>query len=186
MPGSGAGSNLYSAILLSNVGPNVTPITHDDALTGYGVQGQNDSWGTAFDARAFKAFQFSIVAAPGSDALDGYTVEILNTIDPNAWQTWYYAIQGRTPQGQSALPFGGSPSAVADAAAGFRPGIPASSWALMSGLQDQTGAGMSANPMTTAVTLFNANGPIIAVRAIVTAVGDTPAGTFNVVMLGIP
>jgi hypothetical protein len=186
LPGSGAGSNLLSGFLLENVNANTVPLTSITALTSYGTfgPGGSDSGGFAVDIRGFKAFKFQMLNV-GAVPLAGYGVSIYATVDPNAYQTYQYALQGRNPQGNSALPFGGSPNALGSAALGFLPGIPPQSWSLLDGLSDQSGAGLSANPLTPSTPWFTGNGPIIGLRAVLTA-SSGAAGTFNLSVLGIP
>jgi hypothetical protein len=182
--GSGAGSNLLSGYLLTGINPNTVAITNPQAQYGTLGPGGNDSGGYAVEIRAFKAYKFQIVPT-SSVALSGYQVLILATVMPEAFQTYMYALQGRNPQGNSALPFGGSPNALADAAHGFLPGIPAWAWQVLDGLSDQSGAGTSANPLTPTTPWFTGNGPVIGFRAVLYA-SSNPTGSFNVSMLGIP
>jgi hypothetical protein len=183
VPGSGAGSNLLNAFLLQNCNAASGALTPATALTSYGTltPGGNDSGGFA-EIRAFKAFKFQLVQI-GATALVGGAVSIYGTTDPNAFQTYMYALQGRNPAGQSALPFGGNPNNLAQV--GFLPGIPPSSWSLLDGLADQSGTGSSANPMTPAIPWFTGNGPIVALRAVITT-AFTGGGQFSVSVIGIP
>lgn len=188
--GSGAGSNLLNAFLLNNVTPNTAsngPGGSANPAPAYGTfgPGGNDSGGFAAEIRAFKAYKFQVTQL-GITAVSGYEISIYYTVDPNAYQTFVYAMQGQTYNGQSALPFGGSCNALADRASGFYPGIPAGSWTLLDGLSDQSGAGLSANPIVPASSfMFTGNGPVVALRAVVTGI-SSPQGVFNLSLLGIP
>ena len=182
--GSGAGLNTGSGYLL--VGCNSSTGSVTNPLTGYGTLGPggNDSGGALNEYRGYKAIRFQLVPT-SSTAVTGAQVSIYVTTLPEANQTYWYALQGRTPQGASALPAGGSPNNLADAAHGFSPGIPGYAWTLMDGLADQSGTGVSANPMTTTSTLFVGNSAgIISVRAVITSA--CTGGSFSVSYVVIP
>ena len=98
MAGSGAGSNLVQGFLLTNV--SATSSSNATPLSTYGTFGVNDSGGALAEARGFTKWTFSLIQT-GTVALAGYQVTILGTMDPNANQTWWYAVQGRTPSGVS-------------------------------------------------------------------------------------
>jgi hypothetical protein len=136
------------------------------------------------EARGFTKWTFSLIQT-GTVALAGYQVTILGTMDPNANQTWWYAVQGRTPSGVSALPAGGSPSQLGSAALGYYPGIPTTSWFVLPGPSEQSGTGVIANPLTPANPVFTCNLPLNMVRAVVTA-NSAATGSFNVAALAIP
>ena len=182
--GSGAGLNRGNNYLLVNCNQSTGSVTNP--LSGYGTIGLygNDSGAVLTEFAGFKAFRFQMIQV-GSTAIASAQVSIYVTADPAANQTYWYAIQGRTPQGKSALPAGGSPNALADSANGFYPGIPATSWVLMDGLSQQSGEGSVANPITTSTQMFVGNSSgIIAIRAVITTAAS--AGTFSIACVGIP
>jgi hypothetical protein len=182
MPGSGAGSNLLSGYLLSNLGPNTAVVA--TPTVAYGALGVNDSGGFAVEARAVSKWRIQLEQV-GTAALVGYGVSIYVTSSPAAFQTYMYALQGRTPTGVRALPFGGSPQVLANAAAGFFPGIDPGMWVLAEGPSDQGGTGPVANPLTPTSPQLTISGTIVAIRAVLTA-SAAPVGNFNVSLLGIP
>ena len=186
---SSAGSNLINAYILVNVGPNssfVAPAGDGLPPTSYGTfgPGGNDSGGFAVEARAYKSLTFQLVQQ-GSVALAGYQVSLYGCTDPAAYQTHIYAIQGRTPQGLSALPFGGNAESLGSAAMGYYPGIPAGSWGLLPGAADAAGTGVISNPLTPQNPFFTTGIPLVAIRAVVTANAGS-AGTFSVSVLATP
>jgi hypothetical protein len=182
--GSGAGSNLVSGYLLSNVNANSGVVSSPTTTYGVPGQGGNDSWGFASEVRAFSKFIFNLEQI-GTVALSGFAVTIYGTVSPLAYQTFQYAIQGRNPAGQTALPFGGNAQALASSAQGFIPGIPAAAWSVLMGPNEQASGGASANPLTPTNPFFQGTGPISAIRAVVTT-NTTATGSFNVAFQGIP
>jgi hypothetical protein len=182
MAGSGAGSNLVQGFLLTNVSSTSSSVANP--LTTYGTFGVNDSGGALAEARGFTKWTFSLINI-GTVALAGYTVTLYGTVDPNANQTWWYACQGRTPSGTSALPAGGVPNALGSAAQGYYPGIPTSSWFVLPGPSEAGTGGGIANPLTPTTPIFTVNLPLNMVRAVVTA-NSAATGTFNVAAQAIP
>jgi hypothetical protein len=180
MPGSGAGSNLLNAYLLSNVSANNTAYT--TPTTGYGTFGLNDSGGFAAELRGFSKFRITVEQA-GTVAPTGYSIGIYVTSSPAAFQTYMYALQGRTPTGISALPFGGTPNMLG-AAPSYQPGIPAGAWVLAEGPSDQGGTGGVSNPIVPANPQLTISGGIVAIRAVLLTA--PAAGSLNVALLGIP
>lgn len=177
-----SGALLTNSYILLNIGSGASAVA--SPLAGYGTIGVNDSGGVYAETWGWTKFKFQLVST-GTVALSGMSISIYATVDPAARQTYEYAIQGRTPSGQSALPAGGSAQSLRDRAAGYYPGIPASSWSLLDGLIDQTGSGLSANPLTATTPWFTGQGPIVALRAVLTA-SASPAGSFSVAVMGAP
>lgn len=108
------------------------------------------------------AFQLSQV---GATALSGYSVSIYGTISPLAYSAWQQKSSGT---------------------AGDAIVVPTTDWFLLPAPDEQTGTGISTNPIVaTGVVLPYNLSPLVAVRAVVTA-DATPAGTLQVYYFGIP
>jgi hypothetical protein len=178
---SGAGSNLVSLYLLQSV--NATGLTPNTTPTAtYGTIGVNDSGGWCGEGRGFSKGSFQLI--PIGSGLVGVTVQLFVCTSPDAWQTWWNAIQGPGSP-FSGRPYGG-PSAVnlpvqgfTNAAAGYVPGVDPQAWTPMPGPSEQGGTGGIANPLTTTTPFLVTSFPKGAVRAVVTAVAGG-AGRFSV------
>ena len=108
------------------------------------VNGTYDSGPIAVEAIGFSKWAFQL----GGQFTRGWSVTIYGTIDPIAYVAWQANIQGLTTP----------------------PVVPASSWAKLPAPAEETGTGVSTNPMTaTGVILpYNLSG-LVAVRAVAVA-----------------
>ena len=159
MPGSGQGLVRSFATLLT-LQPTCTAVAAP--LTGYGTKGINDSGMALNDAMDFSKWTFS-----GVGGGTGYTVSLYGTNDPVAYAAWKQSINpGAYPGGPVTLP--------------------ASSWFLLPGPSEQSGTGAIANPLVAGSSnLFQYSGVLLAVRAVLTAVG-TISGTYTVNVQAVP
>jgi hypothetical protein len=190
MAGSGAGSNLVSAYILTNVtAPTAVAINAAGQTTAYGTIGFNDSGGWLGEARAYTKWTFELEQV-GTVALSGFSVSIYGTTSPAAEQTWWNAIYGGA--------YSGSPSAIAQPggialpingitnATGYVPGVASLNWRLLPGQTDQGGTGLIANPLVAGQTsLLVVSMRLSMIRAVVTQ-SAAPTGTFNLVASAVP
>lgn len=179
--GSGAGSNRLSGYLLTNVGANNAALA--TPTTQYGTFGINDTGGFAAEIQGFSKFRIQLEQL-GTIVPVGFAFTIYVSSSPLVQQTYMYAVQGRTPSGQSALPFNGSCNALGSLALGFYPGIPPGAWVVAEGQSEQSGTGGIANPVTPNVPQLTIPGTVSAIRAVLTTAGS--AGSVNLSILGIP
>lgn len=136
--------------------------TATDLPQTLGASGSVDSGPIGVEAIGFSKWGFQLIQY-GSTALTGYSATIYGTLDPIAYRAWQAAIQGL--------------AAVT---------VPATSWFILPSPAEQTGAGVSTNPITqTGVVLPYNLSPLVAVRCVLTTDG-TGAGTANVVGFGVP
>jgi hypothetical protein len=157
---SGAGLNRLGQnggeVLLS-LAPGATAVA--TPLTAYGTVGvpgtSNDSGAVMWEGIGFTKWVFQFIGG-----ITGYTVTLYGTIDPAA-----------RPNGQ--------PIAKGSTA------IPATSWFVLPGPSEQGGTGTINNPITGTNPLFTASLPLVAVRAVVTAIA-TPTGQGAVIGFAVP
>ena len=161
MPGSGAGLNRVSGVILS-VSASTTVVS--TPLVSYGTIGVNDSGQSFTEAMGFKSWTFSL-----SGGGSGYSISIYGTNDPMAYAAWKASFNPQAYAGR----VGGAPT------------LPASSWFLIDAPSAQTGTGSIANPMTSTSPLMQYKEPLIAVRAVLTA-SSAASGTVNVNVLATP
>jgi hypothetical protein len=136
-------------------------------LTTYGNIGGNDSGMIFNDAMAFTKFAYMLTPS------DYYTVTLYGTLDKRAYDLWRYNLNPNPylPQWQ-----------------GVAPTLPASSWFILPGPSEQTGTGAQTNPMVQASPSLTTSMPVLAIRAVLTAIGTAPAptNTVYVSVLAVP
>lgn len=151
------------------VNPNSTKVT--SPLGGYG-NASNDS-GAIYkaiggmimvEAKNFTKWKFMYLGG-GS----GYTITLYGTNSPLAWKVW----RAVTNPGPAAIQ--GLPTL-----------LPASEWTELTSPDIQTGTGASANPLTASAQLLDHNGPLLAVRAVLTDVSDSPSGVVHIACEAVP
>lgn len=129
------------------------------ALPNYGTVGTNDSGGYV-GAIGMTKWIFQKIGAG-----TGYTVTLLGTINPAAYQAYTNGGAG-DPIGTSA--------------------IPASDWFVLPGPSEQSGTGIIANPLTDTTPILTVSMPLVAVRAVLTAVSGTQSGVAQIVGFAVP
>ncbi len=150
--GSGSGLNRVNATILS---VNASAAAVSSPLSAYGTIGVNDSGMALNEARDFKKWNFSL-----SGGGTGYEISVYGTNDPIAYAAWRQAFNP-----------------------GYYPGgvvvLPATSWFLLPGPDQEAGTGPMANPMTQTAPMMEFSGSILACRAVLTATSGA-AGVVNV------
>jgi len=148
--GSGLGLVRVNATILSVQAGAATVST---PLSAYGTIGVNDTGMALNEARDFKTWNFSLTGVGAGSTPE---ITIYGTNDPAAYRAW---VQAFNP--------GYYPGGVAT--------VPASSWFVLPGPDQEAGTGTMANPLTAAAPYLEFKGSILACRAVFT--GGAVVGT---------